>query len=159
VAARRVRLFPILVGVALVLFVVATKYRDFNSSARVGRARLADLAAQQIVSIRLEPTKYKPAITAPIDVTDRESVAALAAALSHLDEHEPNHPHALKAVIVRIRFKDREIGGLLQLTSNDGTTFYYMSEIEKGWVFGTYLVPHGEALFDQIAGLAAQAKR
>ncbi len=152
------RLFSVLVSVVVVLIVVSTQYRNVNPSAREGRARLANLTAQPIVSIRLEPVDFKPTIAAPIDVTDRESIAALAAALSHLPEHNPNHPHATKAVIVRIRFPDREIGGTLQLTSNDGTTFYYMSDIENGWVFGTYLVPHGEAVFDLIAALAARPR-
>lgn len=155
----RGRPFPVLVSVALTLMVVTTQYRNVNPTACVGRERLANLPVRKNVSTRLEPADYKHAITAPVEVTDREQIAALVAAMSPLAEYQPNHPHTTREVIVRIRFADREIGGALHLTSNDGTIFFFMSDIEQGWVYGTYEVPRGAAPFDLIASLVAPAKR
>ena len=144
------RLTAILLGVAAVSIITLAKYGDFNPTARAGRDKLAHLSASDVVSVRFDPTSDKSVIAKSLTITDREQLAALVQALSPMTPFQPNHPGTSRAVVMRVTFKDREVGGELR---GDGSTvrFYYMSDGDTGWVFGTYLVPRGSQVFDLIA--------
>lgn len=150
------RLLPWLLGTAIVLQVFLVKYRDINPDAQRGRALLEHLSARDIVSVRLEPARSKSVIATPLTITDRTLIDAVAAALTPMQAYAPNHPSMARSVVVYLRFKDREVGGLLQQVVGVGPTFTYMSEGEAGWVFGTYQVPHGAALFAMADSLSAR---
>ncbi len=132
-------------------------YRYINPTARAGRAILGDMSSQEILSLSIEPARsgYPTLVTEPIVVGDRQTIATFANALSQMSLHDPEHPNVTQAVILRIYLKGRVIGGYLEGSSNDGTTFYYMSDVRTGWVFGTYKVPKGSDLFDLIEQIAS----
>jgi hypothetical protein len=139
--------------IALAVILGTFSYRYINPTARAGRATLANLADQDIVSISIEPAKYASMVDAPVVIRDKQSLSALAKALSNMPGHLPDHPKINRSVVLRIRLKDRVIGGELDGSSNDGTTFYYMSDVGTGWVFGTYLVPPNRDIFRLIKQL------
>jgi hypothetical protein len=68
-----------------------------------------------------------------------------------MSRRSPEHPQVTQAVVLSIHMEGRVIGGYLEESSNDGTTFYYMSKINTRWVFGTYRIPNGEHIFDLIS--------
>jgi hypothetical protein len=131
-------------------------YRYINPTARAGRAVLGNLSSQEILSLSIEPARsgYPTLVTEPIVVRDRQAISVFANALSQMPTHNPEHPNVTQAVILRIQLKDRVIGGYLEGSSNDGTTFYYMSGVNTGWVFGTYWVLKGSDLFKLIRQIA-----
>ncbi len=45
---------------------------------------------------------------------------------------------------------DGVIGGELRDSSNNGVSFYYMSDVNTGWVFQTYRVPRNRGIFSII---------
>lgn len=152
------RLQIILIGVVAALLLLVAKFRDISPGARAGRALLGDLANQAIVSIRLEPASHQSMIRAPIDITDRALIAEFVRAMSPLREFQPNHPNPHRAVVVIIKFRDRVVGGQLQGGTNSAL-FYYYSDIDRGWVYGTYLLEHADTLFSLIERLAASSAR
>jgi hypothetical protein len=131
-------------------------YRYINPTSREDRAILSSLASHEILSIRIEPARhgYPSAVTRPTAIDDKQTIAAFSKALSRMSSRNPEHPKVTRAAILRIQFKDRVLGGYLEESSNDGTTFYCMSNVTSGWVFGTYSIPDGGALFDAIDQLA-----
>ena len=134
-----------------------SSYHYINPTAREGRALLGNLSSQEILSLSIEPARrgYPTLLTEPIVVTDKQTISAFAGALSQIPTRNPEHPNVNQAVVLRIQLKDRVIGGYLEGSSNDGTTFYYMSDVNTGWVFGTYWVPKGSDLFNLIRQIAS----
>lgn len=139
------------------IWLAGFSYRFINPTARAGRAALNNLSSQEILSLSIEPARlgYPTVVTGPLAVTDKQTISVFADALSRMSTHNPEHPNVTQAVILRIQLKDRVIGGYLEGSSNDGTTFYYMSAVNTGWVFGTYLVPKGSDLFNLIRRIAS----
>jgi hypothetical protein len=61
-----------------------------------------------------------------------------------------------RSVVVVFRIRDHVVGGQLQGGQNSAL-FYYYSDIDQGWVYGTYLVPNAGALFAYIERLAERS--
>jgi hypothetical protein len=136
-------------------------YRYINPTSREERAILANLSRYEIVSITVEPARsgYPSVISNSIAIRDKPGIGQFSNALSKIFLREPEHPRVTRAAILRIQLKDKTLGGYLEESSNDGTTFYCMSDITSGWVFGAYSVPGGRALFDAIQRLASAASK
>lgn len=134
-------------------------YRYIDPTSRQDRAILRNFSSQQILSISVEPARagYPTLVNQTVLIKDRQSIAAFSKAFSHLSGHNPEHPEVTRAAILRIQLKDRVLGGYLEESSNDGTVFYCMSGVTKGWVYGTYLVPDGGELFNLINEVRAHA--
>lgn len=150
------RLQVVLIGVVAVLLLFLVKFRDVNPTARAGRAALADLSRQSVVSIRLEPSRSRSVIRAPIDITVPEQIAEFVRWMSPLKEFQPNHPNPSRYVVVSVKLKDRVISGELA-GGQSSALFYYYSDTDQGWVYGTYLVPNAGPLFALIERLAQPA--
>jgi len=136
-------------------------YRYINPTSREERAILANLSRYEIVSITVEPARsgYPSVISNSIAIRDKPGIGQFSNALSKIFLREPEHPRVTRAAILRIQLKDKTLGGYLEESSNDGTTFYCMSDITSDWVFGAYSVPGGGALFDAIPRLASAASK
>ncbi|MBE1162882.1 hypothetical protein [Dyella acidiphila] len=132
-------------------------YQYVNPTSREDRAILEHLSAQQIQSISIEPARagYPTAIKYPIAIDDQQMIGVFSKAMSGMPIHHPEHPRVTHAVTLRIKLRNRVIGGYLEESDNDGTTFYCMSDVTAGWVFGTYTVSDGGKLFELIGQLAA----
>jgi hypothetical protein len=150
------RLQIILIGVVAALLLLVAKFRDVNPTARAGRAALADLSRQAVISIRLEPARSRSVIRAPIDITDTAEVAEFVRWMSPLKEFQPNHPNPSRYVVVTFKLRDRVISGELA-GGQTSALFYYYSDTDQGWVYGTYLVPNAAPLFALIERLAQPA--
>jgi len=141
----------------MVIFAVALvgllSYRYLSLTAREGRDILQILSAQDIETITIEPARFdQPSLVSQaVVVRDKTTISKIAAALSNLPDHSPNHPKVTRAVTIRIQLKNKTIGGYLEEASNDGITFYYMSDVSSGWCFGTFLVPRDRGVFNVIA--------
>jgi hypothetical protein len=142
---------PVSVVVAIWLGLFMFPY--INPDARDGRAILHKLSNQDITFISIEPARRgRPSsVKEPLIIRDRKAIAAIVDALSSMSRRSPEHPQVTQAVVLSIHMEGRVIGGYLEESSNDGTTFYYMSKINTGWVFGTYRIPKGERIFDLIS--------
>jgi hypothetical protein len=142
--------FAILWCLVVALILGTCSYRFVSPEARAGRAIFNNLSEQDIRYISIEPAQYESLVSSPVVIRDKETIAAFAKALSRLPSHFPNHPNVTKAVVLRIGLRDGVIGGELRESSNNGTSFYYMSNVSTGWVFQTYLVPRSRGIFDLI---------
>nr|WP_199045285.1 hypothetical protein [Dyella sp. ASV24] len=144
-------------GVFLIIWIAFFSYRYVNPTSREERAILANLSSHEIVSITVEPARsgYPSVTSKPIVIRDKSEIGHFADALTKIFLREPEHPKVIRAAILRIQLKDKALGGYLEESSNDGTTFYCMSNVTSGWVFGAYSVPGGADLFDKIERLAS----
>jgi hypothetical protein len=135
-----------------IIWLVCFSYRYIDPTSRKDRAILGNLSNQEIESISIEPARqgYPTVIGRPIVVDNKQMIAVFARALSGMPTHFPEHHKVIRAAILRIQLKGRVLGGYLEESSNDGTTFYCMSNVTNGWVFGTYAVLDGHKLFDYI---------
>lgn len=135
-----------------VVWLGAFSYRYVDPSSRHARMVLSHFPQQEVTSITIEPAGSKGLVTIahPLTIEDAEAIHSFAVAFSHLVERNPEHPDITQEVMLRIQTKDTLLVGRLKQSSNDGTYFYCMSNIPNGWIFGTYLVPHGKELFDLI---------
>jgi hypothetical protein len=145
-------------NIAWVIFfacIASSAYRYINPTAREDRAILNNLAGHDIQSISIEPARpgLPTVVNRPMNINDAQSIAVISSELSGMYAHKSRRPVVFRAVILRIRFKDRVLGGYLEESTNNGTTFYCMSDVTKGWTFGTYSVPRGHELFNYIEQL------
>lgn len=142
-------------GVFLVIWIGGFSYHYVNPTSREDRAILANLSGHEILSVTVEPARsgYPSVISSAVVIHDKTAIGLFSGVLSKMILREPEHPKVTRAAILRIQLSDRVIGGYLEESSNDGTTFYCMSDITTGWVFGAYAVPKGAALLDAIEQL------
>jgi hypothetical protein len=145
------------VGLLLIIWIGTFSYRYIDPTSREDRAILANLSSHEILSISIEPARpgYPTVVSRTVVISDSRTVESFLATLSRMSLRNPEHPKVTRAAILRIQLKDRVLGGSLEESSNDGTTFYCMSNVTSGWVFGTYAVPDGGTIFDLIERLAS----
>lgn len=132
-------------------------YRYIDPESREARKLLSNLSSQEIMSIVVEPARsgYPTVVNKPVVISDKKTIAYFSKVLSKMSSRDPEHPNVIRAAILRIYLKGHVLGGYLEESNNDGTTFYCMSDVTSGMVYGTYLVPHGSDLFNRIAQLTA----
>ena len=141
-----------LAGLFAFVWLGLVSYRYISPSAWEGRSIFRNLSNHDVVSLSIEPARYgyPSLVRKVIVVKDKKMISSLAEALSNLPEHSPEHPRTTRAVIIRIKLKDRVLGGYLEDRGNDGATFYYMSGVSTGWCFATYRVPNDRHVFDLV---------
>lgn len=149
-------IFPIAWCLIVSLMLGTCSYRHVSPTAREGRSIFEHLAAQEIRSIAIEPAEYSSMVSRPVVIRDPRTIAAFAKALTNMPTHLPNHPKVTRAVVLRIQLRDKVIGGELFETSNNGITFYYMSDVNTGWVFASYRVPRSRGIFEIIEQALSQ---
>ena len=147
---KQSKMFVFVWCLAASLMLGTCSYRFVSPTAREGRVIFEHLSAEDIRYISIEPAEYSSMVSSPAVIRDRQAIAAIASALTNLPTHWPNHPKVTRAVVLRIYLQDRVIGGELRESSNNGTTLYYMSNVNRGWVFATYLVPRNRVIFEII---------
>ena len=141
----------------LIVWVGVFSYRYIDPVSRKDRTVLSNISRHEILSITIEPARagYPTAINSPIVIDDKATISALSKALSRMSLRNPEHPKITRAVILRLQMKDRVIGGSLEESSNDGASFYCMSDVTTGWIYGIYAVPGGRDIFDAITKLSS----
>lgn len=141
----------------LIVWVGVFSYRYIDPVSRKDRTVLSNISRHEILSITIEPARagYPTAINSPIVIDDKATISALSKALSRMSLRNPEHPKVTRAVILRLQMKDRVIGGSLEESSNDGASFYCMSDVTTGWIYGIYAVPGGRDIFDAITKLSS----
>ena len=154
---KQSKLFIFVWCAAAALMLGTCSYRFVSPTARDGRATFNNLVHQNIRSITIEPTKYESVVTSPVVIQDSQTIERFANALSGLSTHLENHPKITRTAVIRIRLQDREIGGELRESSNDGTSFYYYSDVNSGWIFAVYQVPNNRRVFDLIEHALSQS--
>ena len=148
-------LFVFVWCIAAALMLGTCSYRFVSPTARDGRATFKHLSANDIRYISIEPAEYSSLVSQPVIIRDRQTITAFSKALKNLATHIPNHPKVTRAVVLRIQLKNKVLGGELRDSSNNGTTFYYMSNVNDGWVFATYHVPRNRGIFEIIEQVLA----
>src|SRR5207344_1326397 len=85
-----------------------------------------------------------------IVIRDREKIARIAAVFRDMTPISPNHPSATWVGIIRFQLADRQYGGQIEMTNNQGGLFWMSSNVRGGWNYGTYRNDALGPLFEQL---------
>jgi hypothetical protein len=125
-------------GVILTVLLSSLWFMRLSPEARDARQFLSEMPEERIVEIRIEPNGQNSPAATFIHIVDRKRIAELAAAFRAATGVSPNHPHTQWSVIVRFITPEREYGGHVSQTANQGVLFWYSSGVIGGWNYGTY---------------------
>jgi hypothetical protein len=125
-------------GILATVFLLSMWNIRLSPEARDARAFLSTMPVERITEIRLEPNASRGLLNTTIHITDRKQIAEIAAAFRAATGISPNHPHSKWSVTVRFITPEREYGGHISQTTNQGTLFWYSSSVTSGWNYGTY---------------------
>ena len=138
-------------GFIIALVILVTWYIGLSPAAREAREFLSTMPENRIVEIRLEPTSAgSPGAARTVHITDRKRIAEIAAAFRQATSQSPNHPVTQWSVTVRILTAEREYGGQLSQTENQGVMFWHNSKVTSGWSYGTFRI---DALGPVVLGI------
>jgi len=148
-------------ALGLVSVLAVIKYFvSFSPEARVARDFLREMPAEQISEIRLMPYSVLSLTDHDIVIRDRESINRIAGLFRGMPSHSPNHPSARWVAFIQFQVAERQYGGQVEATSNQGSLFWFTSSVRGGWNYGCYrndaLGPYLEQL---VAGEAKSPKR
>lgn len=118
------------------------------------------LDAQPITSISIEPHEYSDYISEKMVITDAQDIRLISQSLKNLPTYAPNHPQSTRCFILRISIKDhKDIGGDICNSKNAGITFYNLSKVTTGFVYGSYRIPEDRRLFETIDAIKAKSNK
>ncbi|BAV96197.1 hypothetical protein [Lysobacter enzymogenes] len=140
--------FRAFIGVFVVSWICTFAYKWVSPTAREGREIIESIAGREVVSITADPVKDLSLVDRPLVIRDPKAIRAIVQGFESIETHSPNHPDPKRIVALRLQLRDRQIRGELFDTKNEGVLFYYCSE--SGWVFGTYRMPKGAAIFEAL---------
>lgn len=136
-------------------------YQQFISQPRVQDSIEKAILGAEIVAIAVYPypanNRTKSPVQKPLLIRDRKEIASISSLLLPMYPKSPNHPRVISSVAISLQLSDREIGGILEESTNVGTTFYVQSGINHGFVQGIYRVPDGSKLIQELSRYARQS--
>ena len=143
--------FWIIAGGMLSVVGVIKYFDTFSPDARAARRFLREMPVTEIQEITIEPYTVLSLTDHVISVRDRDRISQIAAAFRNVVSVSPNHPHARWVAVIRFRLKDREYGGQIEPTTNDqGSLFWFASNIRGGWNYGCYRNDQLGPLFERL---------
>jgi hypothetical protein len=137
--------------VCLVSVVAVAKYfGTYSAEARAARRFVRDMPISDIREIRIEPYAVSSLTDHVIVIRDRERISRIAALFRGMTAVSPNHPSANWVAIIRFQLADRQYGGQIEATKNQGGLFWFSSNVRGGWNYGAYRNDSIGPLFEQL---------
>lgn len=127
----------ILLGMVSVVSVIKY-FNTLSPDARAARAFLREMPVADIREISIEPYTVSSLTDHVIVIRDREKIRRIAALFRGLTAVSPNHPSATWVAIIRFQLADRQYGGQVEATKNQGGLFWFSSNVRGGWNYGAY---------------------
>jgi hypothetical protein len=125
-------------GILLITLGTSLWFMRLSPAARDAHEFIATMPAERITEIVIEPNGRNSPAPTIIHITSREQIAEIANAFRMATSASPNHPHSQWQVTIRFITPEREYGGHLSQTTNQGALFWYSSSVTGGWNYGTY---------------------
>src|ERR1019366_7882776 len=114
--------------ICLVSVVAVAKYfGTYSGEARAARRFLEEMPVGEIREIQIEPYAVSSLTDHVIVIWDREKIGRIAAVFRGMAAVSPNHPSANWVAIIRFQLADRQYGGQIEATKNQGDLFWFSS--------------------------------
>jgi len=128
-----------------------TKYfGTYSGEARAARRFLEEMPVAEIREIQIEPYTVLSLTDHVIVIRDREKISRIAAIFRGMTAVSPNHPSANWVSIIRFQLADRQCGGQIESTNNQGGLFWFASNVRGGWNYGCYRNDALGPFFEQL---------
>lgn len=129
---------------------VAKYFGTYSGEARAARRFLAEMPVADIQEISIEPYTVLSLTDHVIVIRDREKIRRVAALFRGMMAVSPNHPSATWVAIIRFQLADRQYGGQIETTKNQGGLFWFSSNVRGGWNYGAYRNDSIGPVFEQL---------
>ena len=136
--------------VILSVITVAQYFGRYSGEARAARSFLREMPVAEIREISIEPYTVLSLTDHVIVIRDREIISRIAALFRGLPAVSPNHPSANWVAIIRFQLADRQYGGQIEATKNQGGLFWFASNVRGGWNYGAYRNDSIGPFFEQL---------
>ncbi|PIQ27087.1 hypothetical protein COW36_14410 [bacterium (Candidatus Blackallbacteria) CG17_big_fil_post_rev_8_21_14_2_50_48_46] len=140
-------------GVALFLGIVILSqfyFRQLSPESREFHRFIEQMPLEKIQEIRIEPYTVLSLTDHTLVIRDKQQIAEIASALRQAPAIGLNHPEANWVAILRI-IADREYGGQIESTRNQGVVMLYASNVRGGWNYGSYRADSLGPLLEKLA--------
>lgn len=137
--------------ICLVSVVAVSQYFGrYSGEARAARRFLEEMPVAEIREIQIESYAVLSLTDHVIVIRDPEKIRRIAALFRDMTAVSPNHPSANWVAIIRFQLADRQYGGQIEATKNQGGLFWFASNVRGGWNYGCYRNDSIGPLFEQL---------
>lgn len=153
---RKVSQRAIIAAATIILGTIATGlfFGRCSPAAQEAHAFLRELPAERILEVRLSPYAVRSLVTREVVITDRADIERIASLLREARPVSLSHPDATWVAVLRLRTGERDYGGQVETTTNQGVLVLYASDVEGGWNYGSV---RADALGPVLEALAERA--
>ena len=144
------RLFWIVMACLLTTIAVAIYFTNMSGGAKEARKFLRTMAADQIREISIEPYTVSSLTDRVIVIRDREKISRIVEVFRGMTAVSLSHPSANWVAIIRFQLADRQYGGRIEQSSNQGGLFMMTSDVQGGWNYGAYRNDALAPFFEQL---------
>lgn len=144
------RWFWTIMGCLVGVIAVLTFFNRFSPGSRDARVFLQTMPVDQIREISIEPYTVLSLTDQVIVIRDRERIERIATLFRGMTPVSPNHPSATWVAVIRFQLADRQYGGQIEMTKNQGGLFFMASKVRGGWNYGCYRNDALGTLFEQL---------
>jgi hypothetical protein len=142
--------FWVVMGFLLAVIGVSGYFNHLSVGAKDARKFLRTMPVDQIREISIEPYAVLSLTDRVIVIRDPGKIRRIAEVFRGMTPVSPNHPAATWVAVIRFQVGDRQYGGQIETTSNQGGLFWMSSRVRGGWNYGTYRNDALGPVFEQL---------